>query len=189
MPGEAIRVGATVLMVRGRTARLQLRRLWSASEFAGLVEDECLRAHRRPSAVFAVAHLDLEEADDQGPGGEVSQAGLADLLTRVDAALPPPHLLGAASGSGLEALLVAVPPSVMNASLRRLVRTLRAGGYRVRLGASWYPLDGRTPAVLRGAARRRAGAMVTPEPTTAGPLLAVSAPDRIGLDFLRESAV
>lgn len=187
LPGEPIRVGTTVLMVRGRTARLQLRRLWSSSEFAGLVEDECLRAHRRAS-VFAVAHLGL---DGQGPGtGGPPLGGLADLLGRVDGVLPPPHVLGAAAGQGLQALLVAVPSSWMKACLRRLVRVLHAGGYSARVGVAWYPRDAQTSGALRALAALRAGAISVPEARTPGPQLVGPSPEcpgEVGLEFIRET--
>jgi hypothetical protein len=145
MLGEPLRVGHTVLIVRRRTSRGELRRLWSPSEFTALVEDECLRAHRRPS-VFAVAHLAL----DSGPHL------LSDLLSQLDHALPPPHMLGAAPAAALQALLVAVPPPLIRACLRRLMGRLRDRGYGARLGVAWFPNDGRTPLSLRTLAQRRA---------------------------------
>jgi hypothetical protein len=142
--GEPIRIGQTALIVRRRT-RLELRRLWSPPEFAALVEDECLRARRRPS-VFAVAHLKL----DPGPHR------LSDLVTQVDHALPPPHMLGVAPGAGLEALLVAAPPVVIRACVRRLMLRLGERDYGAHLGLAWFPDDARTPLSLRSLARRRA---------------------------------
>jgi pSer/pThr/pTyr-binding forkhead associated (FHA) protein len=143
--GEPLRVGDTALVVRRRPPRMELRRLWSPLEFSALVEDECLRAHRRLS-VFAVAHVALE------PGGH----RLSDLIAQVDQALPPPHMLGAAPAGGLQALLVAIHPMLMSACLRRLARSLREQGYGVRLGLAWFPGDARTSASLQGLARHRA---------------------------------
>jgi hypothetical protein len=143
--GEPLRIGDTALVVRRRPPRMELRRLWSPLEFSALVEDECLRAHRRPS-VFSVAHLALE------PGGR----RLSDLIAQVDQALPPPHMLGAAPGGGLQALLVAIPPRLMSACVRRLTRSLRERGYGVGLGLAWFPGDARTSVSLQALAQRRA---------------------------------
>ena len=143
--GEPLRIGDTALVVRRRSPRMELRRLWSPLEFSALVEDECLRAHRRPSA-FSVAHLAL------GPGGQ----RLSDLIAQVDRALPPPHMLGSAPGGGLQALLVAIPPMLMSACLRRLTRSLRERGYDVGLGLAWFPRDARTSVSLQALAQRRA---------------------------------
>jgi hypothetical protein len=145
--GEPLRIGDTALVVRRRPPRMELRRLWSPLEFSALVEDECLRAQRRPS-VFSVAHLALE------PGGGQR---LSDLIGQVDQALPPPHMLGAAP-AGLQVLLVAIPPKLMSACLRRLTRSLRERGYGVRLGLAWFPGDARTSASLLSLARRRSRA-------------------------------
>jgi hypothetical protein len=144
--GEPLRIGDTALVVRRRPPRMELRRLWSPLEFSALVEDECLRAHRRPS-VFSVAHLALE------PGGDHR---LSDLIAQVDQALPPPHMLGAAPAGGLQALLVAIPPMLMSACLRRLTRSLRERGYGARLGLAWFPGDARTSVPLQALAQRRA---------------------------------
>jgi hypothetical protein len=177
LPGEPVRVGGTVLMVRRRTARLALRRLWSAAAFARLVEDECLRAHQRPE-VFAVVHVELAPVGD---------GRLADLLRRIDGALPPPHLLGAAPGAGLQALLVAVPPSFMQTSLRRLFRGLREGGYEPGLGTAWYPADGRRPDRLCTLARRRAGARDSIDIDVAEDPGDDLCPVAGGIGFIRES--
>ena len=153
MPGEPLRLGQTVVIVRRRSARLELRRLWSPSEFAALVEDECLRARRRAS-VFAVAHLALDGEPLPPP----------DLVSQLERALPRPHMLGAGASGGLQALLVAVPPPLMRACLRRLFRGLRQRGQHVRLGIAWYPGDGRTPWSLQALARRRAELDVRAQP-------------------------
>lgn len=147
VPGEPVRIGGTTLMIRPRTSRLQLRRLWSPAEFTELLEDECLRAQRRPS-VFAL--LDIESGPAQG---------FAELVSRLDAAIPAPHLLGA-SEQGLQALLVAVPRAVIEACLEVCLDQLRggllAGDRQVRCGVAWYPRDGRSPGSLRAIARKRA---------------------------------
>jgi FHA domain len=149
MLGEPIRFGSTVVIVRRRSVGAELRRMWSPGEFAALVEDECLRAHRRPSE-FAVAHIALDLAVDPGPHR------LSDLIGQVDHALPPPHMLGAARSGGLQVLLVAVPPMLIRACLRRLMGRLRERGYGARLGLAWFPGDARTPLSLRTLAQRRA---------------------------------
>ena len=114
--------------------------------------DEALRPHglrvSQANILVAVAHLALD------PGRQL----LSDLVSQLDHALPPPHMLAAAPAAALQALLVAVPPPLMRACLRRLVLRLRDRGYGARLGIAWFPADGRTPLSLQTLAQRRARA-------------------------------
>jgi hypothetical protein len=155
LPGQAIAIGATVLMLRRHQPAPRVRRLWTHTELAGLLDDECVRSSRT-GARFAWAFIDVAAAEaDADHHRDVT----LDLLTRLDQALPPPHLFGRLAPRQVEALLVAAPGRKIEDQLRELGLSLRLGGYRPRIGVSFFPDDGATGLLLRHRAELRARAL------------------------------
>jgi DNA-binding NtrC family response regulator len=139
LPGEAIAVGALVLMVQPNRARAHARPL-SHAEFESRVEWECARAEAT-AGTFSVARLKVHSD------------------ARVDATVLRPIDVMGQFGPGEYELLL---PGVAGDSARGLVEAFARrppgrGGPAGGVGLASYPADGRHAAALlaRAAANRR----------------------------------
>ena len=135
-PGDAIKIGSTVLVVqrggqRGGQRGVQ-RRLWSHRHFEVRLATECARAYSSGGR-FALVRLRLERP---APWTRVVPILAADL--------PAPHLFAAYGADDYEFLLVEAGAD----EVARVIGTLQAGLARlevpVRVATTWYPRDGRT---------------------------------------------
>jgi two-component system, NtrC family, response regulator AtoC len=134
--GEAMVIGATVLMVQQNRASVGMRRLASHTAFESRVEDECARAAVTGGA-FAVVRLKL----DRG-------APWARVLPVLCRELPPPHFLASYGPSDFEALLVEVQPAEIDRLVGQTLAGLRGAGLTVRAAVSIYPTGGRSAQAL-----------------------------------------
>jgi len=149
LPGEAIAIGSTILMIQQNRARPLPRALLPHAEFEGRIDWECARAEAT-GAVFSLVRLQLPRVD-----GPVLATAAAEVLRPID-------LLGAYGPSEYELLLPGLgPPAAAS-----VARTLgKAVGARARTGVASYPADGRHA----GALVARAGARLRGEGEEAAP--------------------
>jgi two-component system response regulator AtoC len=136
MPGEAVMIGATVIMVLQNRSRSGPRRLWSHSYFEARVEDECARAGKLKST-FALARLRLS--------GVASWTRILPLLARDLAA---PHVFATYGPKDYEILFVDVEEGVAEQIVNGLVSACATAGLEAGCGVAWYPKDGRTADAL-----------------------------------------
>jgi DNA-binding NtrC family response regulator len=170
-PGEAIVIGATVLMVQQNRSVMGMRRLWSHSAFEGRLEDECARA-AATGAAFALARFRIEKP-----------APWARVLPVFARELPQPHGLAAYGPNDYEVLFVEAAPPEIGRLVEVVLAGLRGAGVGVRAAVAWYPRDGRSAQALLS----RANALLKPVRTdTSGQeLLVANAPQ---MDRVRELA-
>ena len=98
LPGEAITIGSTILMVQHNRPPLGLRRLWSHGYFESRLEDECARATAIGST-FALARVRLTES--------APWTSIVPVLVKT---IPLPHLFAAYGPLDYEILFVESPP-------------------------------------------------------------------------------
>jgi len=164
LPGEAVMIGATVIMVLQNRSQSGPRRLWSHAYFEARVEDECARAGKLKST-FALARLRLS--------GAASWTRILPLLARD---LTAPHVFATYGPKDYEILFVDVEEGVAEHIVNGLVSACAAAGLEAGCGVAWYPKNGRTAdaliatanALLKvrpGAPAANAGSAV-PEPHT-----------------------
>jgi two-component system response regulator AtoC len=147
LPGEAIALGATVLMVRETTTSERPQRIWSHAPFRLRVDEECERAGRS-GAVFTLVRL-LVEAPAVSETAEGKTGAEADLIWGLLAAhAPPPHAAGMYGAREYELLLVGMRPAQAAERVAALQRALGAEGCVVRAGLAGFPEDGRSSAAL-----------------------------------------
>jgi DNA-binding NtrC family response regulator/pSer/pThr/pTyr-binding forkhead associated (FHA) protein len=145
-PGEAISVGALVLMVQpNRSARGASRRpLLSHAEFEGRVDWECARAEAT-GGTFSVARVRL-------PGGAGDSEGVSgDAIRAID-------VVGRYGPGEIELLLPGIAGETARALAAAFARRLGGAAAPPRAGVASYPDDGRHAAALlaRAGARARA---------------------------------
>ncbi|HTA20614.1 MAG TPA: sigma 54-interacting transcriptional regulator, partial [Polyangia bacterium] len=136
LPGEAVMIGATVIMVLQNRSQSGPRRLWSHAYFEARVEDECARAAKLKST-FALARLRLS--------GAASWTRILPLLARDLAA---PHVFATYGPKDYEILFVDVEEGVAEHIVNGLVAACAAAGLEAGCGVAWYPKDGRTADAL-----------------------------------------
>ncbi len=136
--GEAVVIGATVLMVQPNRASVGTRRLWSHSAFEGRLEDECARAASNGSQ-FAIARFRLDG------GGDWARA--LPVLARE---LPSPHGLAAYGPNDYEVLFVEAGAAEIERLVGQTLAGLRGAGIEVRAALAFFPRDGRSAHALLG---------------------------------------
>ena len=134
--GEAMVIGATVLMVQQNRSSVGMRRLASHIAFESRVEDECARA-AVTSGTFAVVRFKL----DRG-------APWARVLPVLSRELPPPHFLASYGPSDFEALLVEVQTAEIDRLVGQTLAGLRGADLAVRAAVARYPAGGRSAQAL-----------------------------------------
>jgi DNA-binding NtrC family response regulator len=140
LPGEAVIIGSTVMMVLQNRPPVGLRRLWSHAYFETRVEDECARA-ARTRGFFALARIQLT---DVVPWTKIMPV-LAQNLT-------PPQMFAAYGPRDYEILFVDVQEGEVQTLVQGVIAALRLGGFEARSAVAWYPRDGRTGDALLSAA-------------------------------------
>ncbi|HEV7555465.1 MAG TPA: sigma 54-interacting transcriptional regulator, partial [Kofleriaceae bacterium] len=139
---EPVRLGTVTIIIQRRPSLIRTRRLRSHDYFENRVEDECARAARSGGS-FALLHMILDR-----PATSV-QGRLAAFLRAGD-------VVAVYAPSELEILLVDTTPAQGERALARLEQELASAEIPARVGASWFPRDGREPATLASRARDRA---------------------------------
>ena len=141
--GEAVVIGATVLMVQQNRASVGMRRLASHTAFESRVEDECARA-AVTGASFALARFKLDRGSPW-----------ARVLPVLSRELPPPHALAAYGPHDFEALLVEVQAPEIERLVGQTLAGLRGAGVGARAAIATYPADGRSAQALLSHVDRR----------------------------------
>jgi two-component system, NtrC family, response regulator AtoC len=179
LPGEAITIGSTVLMVQQNRPAMGLRRLWSHGYFESRLEDECARASST-GASFALARVRLTSA--------TPWTTVVPVLVRT---IPLPHLFAAYGPRDYEILFVENPPEGVMKLMEALASGLRKAEIDARHGVVWYPHDGRSSDALLA----RANALVKhpngADSSDSSGAHAASDPDAAngaGMDRIRELA-
>jgi DNA-binding NtrC family response regulator len=146
---EPVRLGTVTIIIQRRPSLIRTRRLRSHDYFENRVEDECARAARSGGS-FALLHMVLDR-----PATSV-QGRLAAFLRAGD-------VVAVYAPSELEILLVDTTPAQGERALARLEQELAGAEIPARVGASWFPRDGREPATLAARARDRAHGSIPDE--------------------------
>jgi two-component system, NtrC family, response regulator AtoC len=154
LPGEAIMIGSTVVMVLQNRAPTGLRRLWSHAYFETRVDDECARAAKSRSP-FALARIRFTGA---APWTKVMPVLARDLAA--------PNVFATYGPKDYEILFVDTKEGEAEAHVQRLIDAFRAAGLEALWAVAWYPRDGRTGdallasanAALKGPGERRTSA-------------------------------
>jgi len=140
LPGEAIMIGSTVIMVLQDRPPTGVRRMWSHAYFETRVEDECARA-AKTRASFAVARIRFSGA---APWTKVMPVLARDMSA--------PHVFATYGPKDYEILFVDTRADEVEALMRTLVEAFRASGLEPTCGVAWYPQDGRTADALLASA-------------------------------------
>jgi two-component system, NtrC family, response regulator AtoC len=148
LPGVAIELGSTVVIVQGpnpasqrestrsRSQSVRPRRLGTHGYFEVRLEEACTQAEA-DGGRFAVlrVHLDDAEKDDGAPEILVQSLRQTDLV--------------AAYGPGeYEALLVDAEPDEAQKAIQQIQAAFDKEQIKIRTGVACYPEDGRTPETL-----------------------------------------
>jgi transcriptional regulator with AAA-type ATPase domain len=142
LPGEAITIGWTTLMVQRRRPAFKPRRVWPHGYFEGRLEEECERAagHR---ATFAVVRLAIRWPRDTAAAGDLLAAGLR-----------AGDVLAVYAANDYEVLLVDSAREVAAEIAAGLTRSLTDAGISARTSVVYFPADGLSAQALieRGSA-------------------------------------
>ena len=128
LPGEAIGIGTTILMVLPNRLRAERRALLSHEDFTGRLEWECARAEATGNG-FTIVRLQ-----------SVETSGLASSLA---AMLRPVDLLASYGPGHYEVLLPGLSRDAGAAMAHGLAQSLASAGLAALLGLASYPRDGR----------------------------------------------
>jgi two-component system response regulator AtoC len=155
LPGEAIMIGSTVIMVLQDRPPVGLRRMWSHAYFETRVDDECARS-AKTRASFALARIRFSGG---APWTKVMPVLARDLTA--------PHVFATYGPKDYEILFVDTQPGEAEALVRKLVEAFRAVGLEAICAVAGYPKDGRTGDALLASAnaslKSPAGRKVTGE--------------------------
>jgi len=152
LPGEAVTIGSTILMVQETRAAARNRRVWPHTYFEARIEEECARAGDS-RAPFAIIRLAVE--------GNQAAATIADTISP---ALRISDMLALYGPSDYEIFLPATPPDLGSAINNDLVGRLRAQAITARTGIACHPRDGQTPEALMARSSERLRGKEIPPP-------------------------
>jgi two-component system, NtrC family, response regulator AtoC len=136
MPGEAIMVGSTVLMVLQDRPTVGHRRIWSHAYFEARVDEECDRA-AKTRAAFALARVRFT--------GSAPWTRVTPVLVRE---LTAPHVFASYGPKDYEILFTDAQDGEPEGTLRKLVEGFEGAGLEAQSAVAWYPKDGRTSDAL-----------------------------------------
>src|SRR5262245_4991202 len=136
LPGEAVTIGSTILMVQETRATARNRRVWPHTHFEARIEEECANAAqtRMPFTIIRLA------VDGNLPAGSIADT--------IAPALRTSDMLALYGPSDYEIFLPATSPDLGNAINRDLIGRLRAQSITARTGMACHPRDGQTPEAL-----------------------------------------
>lgn len=135
-PGDAIQIGATILVLQQRATPLRLVRLWPHVYFEARVDDECQRA-RASGLPFCVMRLLIGDAN----GGERAAAALESVLDWGDA-------VAVYAPQQWELLLSARHEESLDAAVEAVATALEEAGLQADPVVAHFPDDGRTADAL-----------------------------------------
>ncbi|HTQ46401.1 MAG TPA: sigma 54-interacting transcriptional regulator [Polyangiaceae bacterium] len=134
--GDAIAVGAAMVLIQRPTTALPPRRVQSHDYFEARVEEECARRSRQGGA-FAVVRLNVR--------GDLDEARVQELMAR---GLRASDVLALYAPQQYEILLDGAASEVAREITERLREDLFVKGVQVRTGIASYPGDGATAGAL-----------------------------------------
>jgi DNA-binding NtrC family response regulator len=140
LPGEAILIGSTVLMVMQDRPTSGYRRIWPHAYFETRVEEECARS-AKSRASFALARIRFPGA---APWTRVTPVLAQELVA--------PHVFASYGPKDYEILFIDTQPGEAEALVQKLVDSFRLAGLEAQSAVAWYPKDGRTADALLSAA-------------------------------------
>jgi two-component system response regulator AtoC len=174
-PGDAIKIGSTVLVIqRGEPSAAQ-QRLWSHRHFEARVATECSRAQASGGSL-ALVRLRLERP-----------ASWTKVVPILAAAVPPPNLFAAYSANDYEFLIAEADPDEVARTVEAVEEGLGKLELPVKVAAAWYPRDGRTGDALLASANSmlRPAQQAASEPRVSA---AHSGPMREAYDLAKRAA-
>ena len=134
--GDAVNIGATVLMLRSGDRLPRSVRVLPHGYFLARLDEECASSVRGRSP-FALVRLDVE--------GEASTSRCAGLLPLC---LQPSDIIGAYGPRQYELLLPRTTPEAATTLVAELGVRLQQAGIAFRTGTAHHPIDGRSAAEL-----------------------------------------
>ncbi|HEX3695120.1 MAG TPA: sigma 54-interacting transcriptional regulator [Polyangia bacterium] len=163
LPGEAVIIGSTVIMVLQNRSAPGPRRLWSHTYFEARVDDECARAAKN-KASFALARVRFT--------GPAHWTKVLPILARE---LNAPHVFATYGPTDYEILFVDAKEGDVEALIRGVLESCRDGGLTATCGVAWYPKNGRSGdallatanALLKGRAGQQPAREVAASPEVA----------------------
>ena len=156
LPGEAVTIGSTILMVQETRVSARNRRVWPHTHFEARIEEECARAAEMRTP-FAIIRLAVE---GHQPAGTVADT--------ISPALRTSDMLALYGPSDYEIFLPATPPDLGSAINRNLIERLRAQSIVARTGIACHPRDGQTPEALVARSSERLRGLEAPPPPVDG---------------------
>jgi DNA-binding NtrC family response regulator len=147
---EAVRLGQVTVIVQRRSAAIRTHRVRSHEYFEERLEDECARGARYDDLHFVIAHVAMAEPTD-------IQGVLAASLRDGD-------IVANYAPGEIEILLLDAKTEEARQVLYRLESTLEDRHIEARVGAAWFPRDGRDASGLLARARARAHGHVAEAP-------------------------
>ena len=150
LPGEAVTIGSTILMVQETRATARNRRVWPHTHFEARIEEECSGGARTPFAIIRLA------VEGNQPAGTVADT--------ISPALRTSDMLALFGPSDYEIFLPATPPELGSAINNDLIGRLRAQSIVARTGMACHPRDGQTPEALVARSSERLRGKETPAP-------------------------
>jgi DNA-binding NtrC family response regulator len=149
LPGEAITVGSTVLMVREVIPEERPQRIWSHGAFGVRIEEECERGGSggRPFALVRLRLCANDGTRDMGPQDVV--------LGTLASVAPSPNAVGVYGAQEYEVLLVDVDAGDLDERVQMMQAALGRHGFTVNAGVARFPDDGATAEVLLARANQR----------------------------------
>jgi DNA-binding NtrC family response regulator len=135
-PGEAIRIGFTIIMIQRRSVAPQARRCRTHAMFEERLQETC-ETSEKTGATFAVARVRITGGDRGGQAADVLAAGLraGDVLAQYAAA-------------DYELLLPDTTVERARAMVGAAERRLQAASLRAQVAMAFFPADARTPDAL-----------------------------------------
>ncbi len=152
LPGEAVTIGSTILMVQETRVSARNRRVWPHTHFEARIEEECALAAETRTP-FAIIRLAVE---GNQPAGAVADT--------ISPALRTSDMLALYGPSDYEIFLPATPPDLASAINRNLIERLRAQSIVARTGIACHPRDGQTPEALVARSSERLRGLEAPPP-------------------------
>jgi len=150
LPGEAVTIGSTILMVQETRQAARNRRVWPHTHFEARIEEECARETRMPFAIIRLA------VEGNQPAGTVADT--------ISPALRTSDMLALYGPSDYEIFLPATSPDLGSAINNDLIGRLRAQSIVARTGIACHPRDGQTPEALVARSSERLRGRELPAP-------------------------
>jgi hypothetical protein len=150
LPGEAVTIGSTILMVQETRQAARNRRVWPHTHFEARIEEECAREARMPFAIIA------------WPSRAINRRARSRIRSRRRCARPT--CWPCMAPSDYEIFLPATSPDLGSAINNDLIGRLRAQSIVARTGIACHPRDGQTPEALVARSSERLRGRELPAP-------------------------